>query len=201
MRLAGSVLALAVAAALGSSNAAVIYDISITTAALIGHPAGPFSLEAQLNDGSGTNDANNTATMSGFTFGSGGPTGSPSLTGGATGSLSSSVALTDSSFFNQFIQGFTPGSTLSFKLSLTTNVDAGGVPDEFSLAILDKTAVEIPTTGPANALLIIDIDFSSPMVSAFATDTSTSPAAGGPPIRIAAPTVTLVTTGVPEPGS
>src|SRR5262249_21463960 len=38
--------------------------ITINTAPLIGHAAGPFSLDFELIDGSGTSDANNTVTLS-----------------------------------------------------------------------------------------------------------------------------------------
>src|SRR5271167_1357003 len=92
------------------------YDMSMNTAPLIGHPAGPFSLEFQLNDGSGTGDDNNTAVLSNFTFGGGAPVGAPSLIGGATGDAGSSITITESSFFNQFIQQFTPGNQLDFDL-------------------------------------------------------------------------------------
>src|SRR5262245_43890975 len=85
-----------------SIRADVIYDVSLNTAPLIGHPAGPFALELQFNDGNATGDGNNTALVSDFIFGAGSPTGTPSVLGGVTGDLSSSVAMTDSSFFNQF---------------------------------------------------------------------------------------------------
>lgn len=178
-------------------QAGVIYNISMTTAALIGHPAGPFSLEFQLNDGSGTGDANNTAVLSSFLFGGGNASGGPTLTGGASGSLSTSVNLTDSNFFNQFIQGFTPGSSLKFQLSLTTNVDSGGIPDQFSFSILDKTGTEIPTLAPSffDVFVQIDINPLNPMVQTFASDTSRSPAGGGGPIAIAA---SIAAPAVPE---
>jgi hypothetical protein len=123
----------------------ISYDISMNTAPLIGHAAAPFSLEFQLIDGNGTGDANNTAVLSNFTFSGGMPVGAPSLVGEATGDARSSISITDSSFFNQFIQQFTPGSELGFHLSLTTNVDAGGVPDQFTFSILDSSGSELPT--------------------------------------------------------
>jgi hypothetical protein len=181
-------------------QADLIYNVSMNTTPLIGHPAGPFSLEFQLNDGNGTGDANNTATLSNFLFSGGAALGSPTLIGGVTGNLASGVTMTDSSFFNQFIQNFNPGATLSFQLGLTTNPDSGGVPDEFSFAILDRSGFEIPTVAPANALLIIDIN-SPTTISTFRTDTSQSPSAGGPPIDIAAPRVTPLVSNVPEPKS
>src|SRR5437868_15463863 len=85
-------------------RASIIYDISVNATPLIGHSAGPFSLEFQLNDGSGIGDGNNTVVLSNFAFGAGGgQAGSPILNGGTTGALGSSVTIRDSSFFNQFI--------------------------------------------------------------------------------------------------
>src|SRR3974377_1196092 len=71
------------------------YYVDINTASLVGNPSGPFSLDFQLNDGSGLGDANNTATINNFTFGTGSATGTANLAGGAAGNLSSTVALTD----------------------------------------------------------------------------------------------------------
>lgn len=194
------VIALAILTS-GLSFGDMLYNVVIDTSPLIGHSAGPFSLELQFNDGTGTGDANNSAFLSAFLFGTGGPSGTASIFGGVTGNMGSSVTMIDSSFFNQFIQGFNPGATLSLQLALTTNVDAGGTPDEFSLSIVDSSGFEIPTFGPANALLIIDIDSATPTVSTFSTDTSQSPNAGGPPINIGAPQIGPVVSSVPEPSS
>jgi hypothetical protein len=196
--------------AAAASGWAAAIDVSVTlgTGALIGHPAGPFSLDFQLSDGSGTNDGNNTATLSQFGFGGGGPSGTPTLVGGAAGDLSSIVTITDNSFLNEFTQGFTAGTTLSFVLDLTTNVDAGGTPDQFSFAILDNTGSEIPTTASnstgSSSLIVINIDSPNPAILIFAGDPSEAPVAGGNPIAIAAPQLTSVGTGasgVPEPSS
>jgi hypothetical protein len=176
-----------------------IYDVSLQTSALIGHPAGPFALELQFNDGSGTGDANNTATLSDFALAGGSASGPTTTFGGVAGTIGTSVTMIDSSFFNQFTEGFTPGTSLSFQLKLTTNLDSGGVPDEFSLSILDSSGVEIPTLGPANAFLIMDIDSDSPSTFTFASDTSQNPNAGGPPIAIGAPILTTPSSQVPEP--
>src|SRR4051812_41143102 len=96
------------------ARSAGIYDISLNTASLIGHIAGPFSLDFQLIDGAGTGDANNTAQLSDFSFNTGSAMGSPVLLGGASGSLSSAVTLTDSAFLNEFTQSFLPGDGLRF---------------------------------------------------------------------------------------
>ncbi len=178
----------------------ITVSISMDTSPLIGHPAGPFSLGFQLTDGSGLGDANNTANLSNFQFGAGGGTsGSPTLLGGASGDLSSGVTLTDSGFLNWFDQSFTPGDALSFTLTLSTNVDVGGTPDEFSFSILDSTGTELPTLGGPffDVFVAIDIDSGSPTIQTFASDPTQSPAAGGPPIDMGAPQGTVV----PEPGA
>src|SRR5947209_6545178 len=82
-----------------------------------------------------------------ISFSGGAALGTAVLTGGVTGSLFSGVSMLDSSFLNEFTQQFVPGMSLSFRVTSTTNVDTGGVPDEFSFAILDDTGVEIPTQG------------------------------------------------------
>jgi hypothetical protein len=95
--------------------------------------------------------------------------------------------------------GFTPGNALSFRLSLSTNVDSGGTPDEFSFAILDHTGTEIPTLASFFDVFVqIDIDSTNPVIHTFATDTSRTPEGGSGPINIAAPTATPVSS-VPEP--
>jgi hypothetical protein len=182
------------------------FTFALNTSPLIGDAAGPFSLDFQFTDGSGTGDANNTVNISSFDFGGGSATGSADLTGGVTGNLSSSVSMVDSSFFNEFTQEFLPGSSLSFQVASTTNVDASGVPDELSFAILDSTGVEIPTQGLASTgsdvFLDLNIDSStSPSVHSFASDPSRSPTAGGGPITTGPPTVTETAATIPEPAT
>lgn len=190
-------LAFLLCATAGSADP--VFNVSMNTAALVGDPAAPFFLEFQFNDGSGTNDGNNTVVMDQFALGAGGgAVGLPSTIGGVTGDLSSSVTLTDSDFFNQFIQEFTPGDLLSFRLKLPTNVDAGGVPDEFSFSILDSGFTEIPTLGFFDVFLLADIDSNHPVPSGFASDSSRNTAAGGAPVDLDAPLIREVTE-VPEP--
>ena len=177
----------------------------LNTAQLVSSPAGPFYIDFQFIDGSGTGDANNAVTFGSFDFGGGSATGSATLTGGVTGDLSAGVSMVDSGFFNEFIQAFAPGSSLSFQVTSTTNLDSGGVPDEFSFAILDSTGVEIPTQGLASiasdVFLDLNIDSSiSPTILSFASDPTRSPAAGGGPITTGSPIVTE-TAGPPEPAT
>jgi hypothetical protein len=183
-------------------------DFSINTAPLASSLAGPFSVDFQFVDGSGIGDANNTVTIGDIGFGGGSALGAPALTGGATGSLSSGVSMVDNNFFNEFTQEFVPGTLLSFQATSTTNVDAGGVPDEFSFAILDSTGVEIPTEGlvstGSDVFLNLNIDSpTTPSIASFASDPARAPAAGGGPIDTGPPdvTVTAVGTGTPEPAT
>jgi hypothetical protein len=159
-----------------AGTASFIFTISVDTSALIGHPAGPFYIEFQLNDGSGTGNGNNTALLGTFDFAGGAPVGSPILIGGASGDLSSHVVLSDDDFLNEFIQQFTPGPLLTFAVELSTVVELGPQPDQFSFAILDCNLFEIPTMGPADALVIADIT-SQPVARAFASDLSARRAA------------------------
>ena len=128
-------------------------------------------MDFQLNDGSGWGDANNIASLSHFTFGTGSSVGTGTSFGGTGGDLGSSVWLQDSDpLFNEFYQGFTPGSWLSFDLSLTTHPDVGDTPDLFSFAILDGSLMNIQTQSlGSDALLEINIDGSAPSVATFAS--------------------------------
>src|SRR5262249_4000384 len=136
--------------------------------------------------------------LSDFDFGGGAASGIPTLLGDASGDLNGTVMLIDSSFLNYFAQSFTPGAFLKFRLSLTNNIDLVGAPDQFSFSILDNTGFEIPTLGGPffDVLAAIDISSDSPTVQTFAGDSTRTPAAGGGPILIPAPVVT-----VPEPSS
>lgn len=166
--------ALALMAALLATVAAkadTSFSVSLDTSTLIGNPAGPYSLDFQLNDGSGFGDGNNWASVSNFQFGGGSASGSPTLIGGASGSLSSSVALTDTDpLFNEFYQAFIPGAWLSFSVHLSTNFLIGGTPDLFSFAILDGNLMNLPTQSVGtDSFLSVGIDSATPTVTAAAS--------------------------------
>jgi hypothetical protein len=91
----------------------------------------------QFNDGSGSFDGNNTVTVSGFNVAG---VGAATSSNGGSGDLSSSIVLTDSGFFNEVFQQFTPVGTLQFQVSLTTNVDRAPRPTS-SLSRLCMAAV------------------------------------------------------------
>lgn len=145
-----------------------IVTVSVNTSSVSGMAGSEVFFE--FTDGSGLGDANNTVTLTGFSLGGGTAgavdTNSLDTTGGfdPASDLGSQVSITDSSFFNEFAQFLTPGSVLSFTLDLTTNVDAGGVPDQFSMYIYDPNSNSIDTTADptgGDSLLSISLDSSS----------------------------------------
>jgi hypothetical protein len=193
---------LATAAILMAANsngraATLVYSVTLNTTSLAGSASGPFVLDAQLNDGG--DPANNTAVLSNFVFGGGAVFGPPTLTGGALGSLGGGITITDSDFLNEFRQSFQAGSLLSFTLSLTTNPDPSGTPDEFSLAILDHNGVELPTESAAifgtSVILLADLTGGQTQLLAFGS-------APGAPLTFAAPVATPPSSdGIPEPAT
>jgi hypothetical protein len=170
--------------------------VSLDTSPLIGQLSGPFSLAFMLSDGSATQDGNNAAVLSNFLFGTGGPSGLPTVYGNnVSGDLSTTVQMIDADPLDFFTQQFTSGMALTFRLLLTTNVDQGNIADLFWFGITDKSGAPIPTLGPLGEFLSIAIDGATPVVSAFRTDLSSTS------IDIAAPQVQLGVPGVPEPGT
>jgi len=161
-------------------------SVSLDTSGL----SGTFELAFVFIDGSGTADANNTATFRNFEFGGGnaGPVDTLATTIGASGDFASGVSIVDSEFFNVFAQTFTAGAVVTFDFALTTNVDAGGTPDQFSLALLQSDGSPVPSSDASGALLVANIDSAQPAFLAFATEFTP------------APIVTLAAS-VPEPSS
>jgi hypothetical protein len=180
--------AFAIIAAAPSQAAILSFHVDVNTSSLVGNPNGPYSLDFQLNDGGGT--ATNVVSLSHFIFTNGAPTGSANLIGGATGNLTSGVTLTDALFFsNEFFQGFSVTTThIGFDVSMTEAVEPG-IPDAFSMAILDSGLFNIPTTGLGDSLLLVNIASSPLRFSDIQLFSSTAPDSG----------VTVAAT--PEPGT
>jgi hypothetical protein len=150
-------------------------------------------------DGSGIGDANNTVTVGNVNFGGGSALGGPIVFGGATGSLETEVTITDSSFVSIFSEQFTPGQKLSFSLGLTSNDDSGGIPDGFTVFVLDNSAVPLPTLAPSgDYFLTVGLHASGPVFTVYGSDPSRSPSVGNP-VSIPAPIVTPLNASVPEP--
>jgi len=139
-------LALCLCGAGLSARADQLVNVNVNTSSLVGMTNSEVFFE--MTDGSGLGDANNTATMSNFALGGGTVgAGDPFSTfGGASGDLGSTVSITDSSPDNQFAQLLTPGASLTFSLNLTTNADAGAIPDGLFMFIADPSFNSIATT-------------------------------------------------------
>jgi hypothetical protein len=180
---------------------AASFTVTIDTMALAdyGTPPAPFTLEFQLLDLNST--VRNTVTLSDFDFGPGGGAfGTATTSGGASGDLAGTVTLTDSSPFNEFIQGFTPSASepLSFLLATTENVGPA-TPDSFSLGIFDSSGTGIPTL---RADIFVQVDITAPLaVNTYASDPDQAPPGCPtcPPVRIGAPRVQQVSAA--EPGA
>jgi len=175
----------------------VTYNVTLDTAPLVGHPAGPFYIELAFTDGSGVNDANNTVSLSNFNFGGGSSLGSPLIFGGASGSVEAGVSIVDNSFLSLFSEPFAPGLQLSFSLGLTLNDDAGGTPDRLTFFVLDNSGVALPTLAPAGDYFFgVDIHSTGPIFDAYGSDPNRAPTVGAP-VLIPTPIIA----SVPEPST
>ena len=164
-----------------------IFDVAINTTALSGTAA---HLAFDLIDGDFV--ANNTATISNFT--TDGTLGTATTVGGpVTGTLPGIVTIGDSDFFNELLQPITLGNTIAFTLTLTQNF-AGGIPDQFSLFLLDADPVfPLPlfsTNDPTGADALFVVDITGSAFGDFQTFSPTS-----------SPSATLSATPVPEPST
>jgi hypothetical protein len=178
-------LALAAACVLGAAGVARADNPYVfSTAGFAGNAAGPFFLDFQLFSGA-AND--NTVILSGFNFG-GGAAGAvytqsastsfislPAIepAGGAGGSAASAIILTDdptmsssAAPFNELIEAFTPGSSVSFDFNSTTNLtnSSTATPDEFSFAILDHNGDELATNAP-DGVSLLTATFNQPAIT------------------------------------
>jgi hypothetical protein len=200
-----SLLGLALIACGSAARADQIWYVSVDTSQLAADYTGPFGLDFELIGGSG-----NTVTVSGFAYGGGGAgPGSASLTGGASGDLGTGVgvvALNDAaSFFSDFNQAFTPGSTLSFTVDTTLVAPtSGGFPDNFSMVIFTQYAAydpfnppsppfdtPVPTRDPTGNDTLFNFDINGPG----ATTVSSYGSASGDV------SITVTPASVPEPAS
>jgi PEP-CTERM motif len=203
--LLGASTALAATAAHAQTYLVTINTSTLSSAALSGDA--PFGLEFQMNYGGGS--AGNSATVSNFNFGGGSATpGTTFVTnsqggaGTATGSLASQVTISDNAAnpFNLFSQNFTPGSTVSFNVTLTDNGPFGQTPDGFVVALDEgPDGFEIPTTqdGASNdgvALAEFDLRAGSVTVDTYA-------GANNPDLGGDFSGVTVSVQAVPEPSS
>jgi len=147
----------------GSTPArATALQLTLDTASLAGTAA---NLAFDFIDGDSIS-GNNTVVVSDFY--TTGTLGNSSVIGGVTGTLiPGPVKLTDSDFFNEFLQELTLGDTIRFTLNLTEQRASGSpTPDSFVFFLLDDQLLPLPlfaTTDPtrADALFAVDIDGTS----------------------------------------
>lgn len=197
-----------------SANAGVMIDFSVNTSPLIGHPAGPFYASFQFFD-IGGGAGNNGITISNFS----GSVGGTEITGaGASGSLNSSVVLVDVDPMSinpgdpiGFIQQFTPGATLSFRLTFNDPIVADG--DAFTFQILEDAAGQLfpittADTSNRDAFLTVDLDsVTTPSFQTFGrspSDPNYIALQSGPEITIVAGSANFVNSNngvIPEPAS
>jgi len=167
-----------------------VVSVSVDTSSIASTPGAEIFFI--LTDGNGTGDANNTATLSSFALGLGstGAVDALNSTGGITGNLSTGLSLVDTAFLNVFGQLFTPGTSLSFNLDLTSNVDNGGTPDQFSMIILDSQGNPLPNADPNGFgdLLVVNIDSANPVITNYAANlVSVGSTTTPPPPPVATP--------------
>lgn len=111
---------------------ASLYNVSIDTSSYSGTVA---QMAFDFIDGG---SPSNTVTISGFS--TTGVLGGSSALGGVTGTLPAAVSLTDTEFFNEYLNGITLGTGISFTVALTSNApESGSSPDAFSFFLLDPS--------------------------------------------------------------
>lgn len=176
------------------------FDVSLNTSALSGTTQ-VLAFGLTNNDGV----ADNTISLTGFNFGTGGSAVSGTqdctlggfLSGaGCGGNLTSGVTLTDSATEAFFDEAFTVGSSLSFAMT-TTNAFAGGIPDGFAMYLCNATLSSCYSDDSSTtAMLVLGLAGTPLTPSSFTLNAAT---AQGLP----APVVTAATgsggTTAPEP--
>ena len=118
-------------------------------------------------------------------FSTDGLLGSANTVGGVSGILPSNVTLTDTSFFNEYLQDITLANSVLFDFSATGNAPAlGSFPDSFSFFLLNA-ATGLPllaTSDPtgANAFFSFDITGANGGLQIFSPLVSTQPVSNVP---------------------
>jgi hypothetical protein len=136
------------------------YQVTVNVTPLSGTPA---QIAFDFIDGDAV-EPSNTVTISAFS--TDGILGEVITTGGSSENLPGKVTLTDTVFFNEYLQNITLGTTISFLLDSTTNgPPSGQTPDAFSFLILNQ-ATGLPLfattdTLGADTLFMLDIDGSA----------------------------------------
>lgn len=140
-------------AGMASATPVVTYQVSLSTAPLL-PPTGQYTLDFRFYDGSFSNDTNNTFAASHFNV------GSPAF----------GIIATDAYPFNDRTFGFTPQSSLTFQLSITTDPGKGPLPDDLKVVLFNPNGYALPTTDTAtSALFEIFVTGNPPHVAIYNT--------------------------------
>ena len=143
--------------------------------------AGLSEIFFSMTNGNVPTSVTNTAVLSNFAFGAGGSGGAVdamntfgNVTSGLN--LADGATMIDDQFTTDFAGFFTAGSQISFSLNLSTNVLAGGIPDNFSIYVVDPNGNPIPTNDPTgfDSLLSIDIDSTNPTIATYSDAITTT---------------------------
>jgi hypothetical protein len=135
------------------------YSVTLNLSSLNLASGGPFSLDFQLNTGSG--NVTNSVTLSNFVFTGGTATGTPVTFGSESGTLATDLILTNAGSGSEFTEALSSGITqISFSVSQTPNseVVTSGTPvnDEFVVDIQDSNFSNVPTTDPSGANTLVE---------------------------------------------
>jgi hypothetical protein len=158
----------------------VTYDVTVDTSTVSG-TAG--SLDFQFNP-NGLGPDVLTAVIQAFSGGT--LVGSPTFAGDASGSLTTgnSVTMDDGTGFNDALQNFTYGSSISYRVTFTGNLSSPNPGAEFSMTLYDQqdgTGNQLFAAGPSGAALLIDLNDDGTHTVTEAPEVSASEESGGTP--------------------
>ena len=139
------------------------FTVNINTSSLVG-TTGSYSVAFVLDDASGKGDMNNSITLSDFNFGggSGGATIYSTSTGVSGDLASGTIVLTEPVSESALLASLTPGNSISFDASMTTNPtsdvngETGLTGDTFEVLIYNGDN-EVNGPGPYGTFLMAEI--------------------------------------------
>jgi hypothetical protein len=170
--------------------------VSVDTSALT---AGTYYAEYSLSDGTVGASTANTITLGSFTV-PGGSFGAilPPTLGDASGNMNTAITLADGDpgGVADLAQGFTPGSKLTWDMSVSTVVQPG-TPDEFTFRLLDSGLNYLTTNDPSSNNSYLTIDITPSFVSSDALSVYSGSNVPAPIVTVLPPS----SGSTPEPGS
>ena len=195
-------LGIGLAVAAMSASAQVAFHVNVNTSNLTAGQT--YYAQFTLGDGHvaslGSPDMNNSVLLNSFTF-SGGMAGAvlPPNIGNASGNFNSGIMLADGDLGGvaDLAQAFMPGSALMFDVHLpTTAVDAGGIPDMFTVKFLNSARNEF-----RNSFfdIFVELDLNSPVLTSGNVETHGGIDPANNNALIPAPVITPLGGPVPVP--